>query len=77
MPPLTVTVTLPSLPPLQLAGDVVSDALIAEGIVIVLVWSGPKQALLSFTCTVCEPAERLLKVVGEVQAANAPPSILH
>ncbi len=31
MPPLTVTVTLPSLPPWQLAGEVVSDAVIAAG----------------------------------------------
>src|SRR5262249_61420518 len=34
------------------------------------------QPLASFTATVCDPAPRLLKVVGEVAAANAPPSRL-
>jgi hypothetical protein len=31
VPPLTLTVALPSLPPWQLVGVVVSDALIADG----------------------------------------------
>jgi len=34
------------------------------------------QPLASFTVTVCDPALTLLKVFGEVAAANAPPSRL-
>ena len=55
VPPLTLTVTVPSLAPLQLAGVVVSDALIAVGFVIVtalLVFVQPPE---SCTVTVCEP----------------------
>ena len=77
VPPLTVTVTLPLVPPLQLAGVVVSDPLIAVGIVTVLVTAGARQPLLSLTATVCEPLPRLPKVAGDVHAAKAPLSRLH
>src|SRR6266513_3123010 len=76
VPPEKVTWMLPK-PSLQFGSVSVPDAATAVGIATVLVTAGPKQPLLSFTVTVCEPLVRLLNAAGEVHAAKAPLSRLH
>ena len=68
MPPENVTVMLPN-PVLQSGSVFVDEDVTAVGMVTVLVWSGPAQPLLSFTLTVCDPALKLPKIAGDVQAA--------
>ena len=63
MPPLTVTVTLPSLPPWQLAGDVVSEATIAAGSPTRTPVAEPAQPLASVMLAGYVPVARPRKVV--------------
>ena len=76
VPPEKVTSISP-VPVLQFGSVSVPEAVTAEGMTIVCEVAGAAQLLLSLTTTLCDPAERPLKVAGEVQAANAPPSRLH
>jgi hypothetical protein len=75
VPPEKVTSISP-VPVLQFGSVSVPEAVTAEGMTIVCEVAGAAQLLLSLTTTLCDPAERLPKVAGEVQAANAPPSRL-
>src|SRR5262249_23725353 len=61
VPPLTVAVTLPSAPPLQLTSVLVRLSVTAAGWLTVIE-ADCGQPLASFTVTVCDPAIRLLKV---------------
>ena len=65
-------------PVLQSGSVLVEDEVTeADGWVMLVVAGAAVQPLESLTVTVCEPAERLLKVAGDVQALKAPPSRLH
>ena len=77
VPPLTLTVMVPSVAPGEVGAVDVADAWTADGAVIVCVCAGPVHPWLSFTLTVCEPAARLLNVAGDEHELKAPPSRLH
>ena len=64
-------------PVLQSGSVLVEDEVTEADGWVMLVVAGAAHPLLSFTTTLCEPAERPLNVAGEVHAANAPPSRLH
>src|SRR5262245_61021736 len=74
VPPPKVAITEPSLAPKQLTSSFVRSSVTAVGVPTSIdFWIA--QLLASLTSTVCEPAARPVKVLGEVSMAKPPPSI--
>src|SRR6266480_5603038 len=71
VPPSTITVTVPSLPPLQLAGVVVSDAVMVDAWPTGTPVAEPGQRFLSVMVAGYVPDARPIKVVLPPDVATA------